>query len=403
MGQEKTRGMKPLRMNTKLLPYRLITFVAVFVILMLLPQWVGAGGAQIPLPEKGSSSDPLNATYMIEGQATHLVNGRSEREVAPGSATKIMTSVFGKPVEGDLDGQGDMDVALLLVHDPGGSGTFYYVAAALNRDDSYIGTNAVLLGDRIAPQDVKIRNGVVVANYTDRRPEEPMSVSPSVGKSKYLILKKDELAEIKPLGEGEQVLEGWVTIGHEVRSFLPCSKDRALWLLGNSPAMKEVKDSYWEALLQAKPYTPLFMTLAGKMAGPPTDGFGAEYEAAFLATQLVRVSPKGNCRSENIVVDSPAPGAVVASPLIIRGHARGAWFFEGDFPVLLRDSDEKVIATRFCTAKDAWMTQRFVPFEGVIAFKRPRSGNKGTLVLKKHNPTGRPEHDDAVEIPVFFE
>jgi hypothetical protein len=182
MGQEKTRGMKPLRMNTKLLPYRLITFVAVFVILMLLPQWVGAGGAQIPLPEKGSSSDPLNATYMIEGQATHLVNGRSEREVAPGSATKIMTSVFGKPVEGDLDGQGDMDVALLLVHDPGGSGTFYYVAAALNRDDSYIGTNAVLLGDRIAPQDVKIRNGVVVANYTDRRPEEPMSVSASVGK-----------------------------------------------------------------------------------------------------------------------------------------------------------------------------------------------------------------------------
>ena len=47
---------------------------------------------------------------------------------APDSATKIRTLIAGDMVEGDIDGDGDKDAALILVHDPGGSGTFYYVA-----------------------------------------------------------------------------------------------------------------------------------------------------------------------------------------------------------------------------------------------------------------------------------
>ena len=83
---------------------------------------------------KGFAADPLNASYRIEGQEIQLVNGRSEVEAAPGSATKIRTLVFGNPVYGDLDGDGVEDSALLLVHDPGGSGTFYYAAASLRVD-----------------------------------------------------------------------------------------------------------------------------------------------------------------------------------------------------------------------------------------------------------------------------
>ncbi len=44
----------------------------------------------------------------------------------------------------------------------------------------------------------------------------------------------------------------------------------------------------------------------------------------------------------------------------------------------------------------------FVPFESVINFKKPRSGSQGTLILKKDNPTDRPEFDDALEIPVLY-
>jgi hypothetical protein len=260
----------------------------------------------------------------------------------------------------------------------------------------------LLLGDRVAPQDVWIRNGVVVVNYADRRPEEPMAAPPSVGKSNYLTLKDSKLSDIRPLEGGEQVLEGWVTIGHEVRSVLPCSRKTDLWILGNSPALKEIMTAYRQALPNPKPYTPLFMVLAGKHAARPADGFGALYEAAFFATQLVQVWSRGNCKSGYIVVDSPSPGALVASPLRVRGQARGTWFFEGDFPLLLTDANGKIIAKGFVTAQDEWMTQKFVPFEGTLKFNKPTSSDEGKLIFKKDNPTGLPEHDDALEIPVFF-
>jgi hypothetical protein len=101
-------------------------------------------------------------------------------------------------------------------------------------------------------------------------------------------------------------------------------------------------------------------------------------------------------------VDSPLPSSRVSSPLKIRGYARGKWFFEGDFPVILADANGELIAQGYATAKTAWMTKMFVPFESVIKFKPPGSGSKGTLVLKKDNPTDRQKFDNALEIPVFF-
>lgn len=256
---------------------------------------IQTGNQRSTVTRKGSAGDPLNATYTIEWQEISLLNGRSEVEAAPGSATKIITAVFGTVVLGDLDGDGDEDAALILVHAPGGSGTFYYVAAALNTNGTYRGTNAVLLGDRIAPQYVTVRNGVIVTNYADRRFEEPMSTPPSVGKSRYLTLDENKLVGIQPLGEAEQVVEGRVTIGHEVRSFLPCSQKSDLWLLGNSPALREIVAAYRQTLPNPKPYTPLFMVLVGSYTERPADGFGAQYKGGFLATQLVQVWPKGNC------------------------------------------------------------------------------------------------------------
>jgi hypothetical protein len=172
-------------------------------------KFIQTGDERLPVTKKESALDPLNASYTIEGRQVDLINGHAEVGAAPGSATKIKTSVFGKPVYGDLDGDGREDAALLLVDEPGGSGTFYYVAVAVNANGTYRGTNAVLLGDRVAPHDLRIRNGVVVVHYADRRPEEPMSALPSVSKSEYLVLKSGELAAIKAPCEDEQVVQGW--------------------------------------------------------------------------------------------------------------------------------------------------------------------------------------------------
>lgn len=138
--------------------------------------------------------------FIIEGQPVTLVNGRAETPVAPGSASKVVTQYFGNVATGDLSGDGMPDVAFILTQNSGGSGTFYYIVVTLvAADGSYQGTNAILLGDRIAPQTTEIRNGQLIVNYADRAAGEPMTAQPSVGVSKYLEVQGTTLVEVSPV------------------------------------------------------------------------------------------------------------------------------------------------------------------------------------------------------------
>ncbi|MDD5098528.1 MAG: hypothetical protein PHD31_02320 [Candidatus Pacebacteria bacterium] len=141
--------------------------------------------------------DAKNITYTIEGQEVTLVNGKSEVVATPGSASKIITQYFGNEVKADFNGDGVNDVVFLLTQDSGGSGTFYYVAVALSLGNSYKGTNAILLGDRIAPQTIQFQNGEIIVNYVDRKPDEPMTAIPSVGVSKYFKVSGGTLVRVQ--------------------------------------------------------------------------------------------------------------------------------------------------------------------------------------------------------------
>ena len=344
---------------------------------------------------------PRDATYLVEGDSVRLQSGRALLPAAPGAATAIRTQVLGAPTYGDIDGDGDTDAVLFLVQDPGGSGTFYYVAAAHKVDGGYRGGTAVLIGDRIAQYGLDVVHGVVVVDYFERAPGEPMTVEPALARTAYLMLKGDELTLVGSLDAGERILEGWVTIGHEVRSFEPCAESEAHWLLGDSPALDAVVASYHEVRSEAKPYTPLLMVLAGRAGEPPATGFGADYATGWQVTRVLRTVQVGDCRSDQIVLDRPARGAVVASPLEVRGRARGTWFFEGDFPLVLLDGHDNLVAQGFATAQGEWMTTDFVPFSALLRFESPESG-PGRLILEKDNPSDRRELDDALVVPVVF-
>ena len=134
-----------------------------------------------------------NAEYVIEGQRIKLADGLAEADTSPGSASRIVTRYFGNELKTDLNGDGREDVVFLLTQQRGGSGTFFYAVAALNTEAGYLGSDGYPLGDRIAPQTTVVsRNprhkNVIVVNYGDRRPDEPMTARPSVGKSVYLKL-----------------------------------------------------------------------------------------------------------------------------------------------------------------------------------------------------------------------
>lgn len=141
---------------------------------------------QAPIP---AVKDYKNAMYVVDGQIVRLVDGVSETEAAPGSASKIVTRYFGNEVKTDLDGDGREDIAFLLTQETGGSGTFYYVVAALNKETGYDGGQALLLGDRIAPQTTEKGPGKsIIVNYADRAQGESFATQPSMGKSLRLLL-----------------------------------------------------------------------------------------------------------------------------------------------------------------------------------------------------------------------
>lgn len=117
-------------------------------------------------------------------------------------------------------------------------------------------------------------------------------------------------------------------------------------------------------------------------------------------------APPGNeLEKANLIrLDTPRQNQIIKSPLTIKGEARGYWFFEASFPVVLTDWDGLIIAQGIATSKSEWMTSEFVPFEAVLTFTVDKNAysNRGTLILRKDNPSGLPEHDDALEIPVVF-
>lgn len=102
-----------------------------------------------------------------------------------------------------------------------------------------------------------------------------------------------------------------------------------------------------------------------------------------------------------IQVETPRPNQTISSPLVVKGKARGAWFFEADFPISLADSKGRLIGSAVATAQADWMTEEFVPFEARLEFKNPQE-EKGTLIFKKDNPSGLVEHDDELIMPVKF-
>jgi hypothetical protein len=155
-------------------------------------------GPSAPAAKRPPAAKPEDSIFIIDGAPVGLADGLASEAAAPGSEAVVVTRIFGAPVAADLDGDGDEDAAVVLSRETPGSGTFYYAAASIKEDWGYRGTEARLLGDRIAPQALEARDGVVIANYAERKPGEPMTEAPSVGVSRYYILFGGELQETEP-------------------------------------------------------------------------------------------------------------------------------------------------------------------------------------------------------------
>jgi heat shock protein HslJ len=118
----------------------------------------------------------MNATYSgIYDEPFTLTDGRYEGQpFVEGDASRpIVEYIDGAEMFGDLDGDGVEDAVVFLHENSGGSGTFTYVSAQLNRDGQPLDAGAVEIEDRIGVKSAAIKDGQIVLDVIMAGPGDP--------------------------------------------------------------------------------------------------------------------------------------------------------------------------------------------------------------------------------------
>jgi hypothetical protein len=146
-----------------------------------------------------------------------------------------------------------------------------------------------------------------------------------------------------------------------------------------------------------KNYLILIITLAILIVG----GF-CVYKYYFAPEKGSEKSEQGVSFEEVLIkVETPSPNQEVTSPILIKGEARGSWFFEATFPIKLVDEKGEVISMSYAQAKGDWMSEGFVPFEAELSFNIT-DNKRANLILEKDNPSGLPENSAHLIIPIVL-
>ncbi len=92
---------------------------------------------------------------------------------------------------------------------------------------------------------------------------------------------------------------------------------------------------------------------------------------------------------------------MISSPLKLTGELPGTWYFEAVIGVAVTDARGKVLVEAAGKATREWTTTDYVPFEATLNFAKPTTPT-GFVVIKNDNPSGLPENDKMIKIPVKF-
>ena len=176
----------------------------------------------------GFTTDALkNAEYLSEfthsGKAP-LTGGEYREAAAPGSATQTVVMLTDRMAFGQL-GEGKEAAAVILVTDPGGSGTFYNLAA-VEQDGALANVAATFLGDRVKISSLAIEDGEIVIDMITQGPDDPFCCPTQQVVQKY-ALQGEQLVQISEeiMGQGAK--------GEEDRVGSAASVEGTLWTLAS--------------------------------------------------------------------------------------------------------------------------------------------------------------------------
>lgn len=121
-----------------------------------------------------------------------LENGEYSEQAAPGSATQTSVMLTEHVAFGELNGE--PAAAVVLVTDPGGSGTFYTLYVVENQDGGLVDVASTDLGDRVQINSLAIEDGQIVVDMVAHGPDDPMCCPTQEVVKRYEL--QNELIEV---------------------------------------------------------------------------------------------------------------------------------------------------------------------------------------------------------------
>ncbi len=140
-----------------------------------------------------------NTSYLNESAkagVVQLVNGMHREPVAEGSATEFLVMLTNHAVFGDVTGDDAEDAVVVLVSQPGGSGSFYDLAVVHRQNEALTNIARVQLGDRVQIKSMHLENGEIVIDMLTQAPDDPMCC-PTQYVSNHYVLENGELVLIQ--------------------------------------------------------------------------------------------------------------------------------------------------------------------------------------------------------------
>lgn len=127
----------------------------------------------------------------------------------------------------------------------------------------------------------------------------------------------------------------------------------------------------------------------------------------FFASIIIIFSPLKSVKIINtpllqpVVISSPDLSQAIKSPLTLKGQIDPSWVFEASFPIELFDNQNKSLYVGTASVPN-WTEgdNQFIDFTAIIKFSTTAAS--GILEIRNDNPSGLPENDKSISIPVIF-
>lgn len=138
---------------------------------------------------------------------------------------------------------------------------------------------------------------------------------------------------------------------------------------------------------------------------PIRETYSNSCEATKAGATVVAQGACAQTPEEMVKIISPLADQKISSPVMVKGMAFGGWFFEGSFPIQITDAAGTVLGEAPAVTTEDWakaaLAGEKIGFTAKITFKKT-TAKQGYIVLKQDNPSGLPENDHEVKIPVNF-